>query len=237
MTLPEQLAAGLAALRGGRWSEAEALLAPVVDDADLAEAADLADLRARALSWHAQALLELGRLREAETRCREALRLLRRLGDATGTAEVRRLQDRVVGLLAHDAEQAQRRQEQARIAATPLADLLLTAEGPAARAAVHVKKALALLDGGEVAEATPLARRALALAREGADVTWEVHAQVAVARCHPAEALDALVAAHRVAADADEFNLVAVIARAAEELQVALPSEPGPHHGRAAEDG
>lgn len=228
MTLPERLAAGLAALRGARWQEAVTHLEPVTDDAELAAADDLADLRARALAWHAQALIELGRAAEAEVRCREAIRLLRRLRDAAGLAEVRSLQDRVVARLAQDAEQAAREAERRRVAQTPLDTLLDGVVDPTEQAAVYTKKALADQESG-VPGAVQLARRALELAAEAGDVTWEVHAGVAVARCAPEQALEALVAAHRRAERADEFNLVAIVARAADELGIALPTEPGPH--------
>jgi hypothetical protein len=225
--LPARIAEGVAALREGRPADAATALAPVLADPDLAAAADLADVRARVASLLAQALLDAGRPHEAEAPCREAIRLLRRLGDREGLDEVRALQDRVVKAIAHDREQAARREEQARIAATPLDALLAEVTSSTSRADVLLKKAHALVDAGRPDEAAPLADEALALA--GDDVRAGVLARLAVARARPDRADEALVAAYRVAERAEEFNLVSLVAHAARLAGVRLPVEHGPH--------
>lgn len=234
--LPARLRAGVDALRQGRPDRAAALLASVTADPAFQAADDLRDVRARALSLQAQALFDAGRPAEADRPCRDAIRLLRALRDKAGLSEVRALQDRIVGALAHDAEAAQREAERQRIAATPLEDLLADARSPSEAADRCLKKASALLDGGELAAAAPVAADALARAEDTGDVRLRVLARIAYARSHPSGALDALVAAHGLAADAAEFNLVSVVARAADVLDVALPLEAGPHAGRRPED-
>lgn len=224
-----QLLAGVEALRRGAPGEAVAPLQAVCDDPDLAAADDLADVRARAWSLLAQAHLENGDPEAAEGPCREALRLLRRLRDTDGLGHVRALQDRIVGTLAHDADRARRLAEQARIADTRLDTLLAGATDDVARAEVLTKKAGALLDTGRPDEAAPLARDAVRAADASGHATWRTLARLALARAVPDEAVTHCIDAHRVAVDADEFNLVSTVAAAAVDLGVDLPPELGPH--------
>ncbi len=227
--LPHRIREGVTALQERRWEDAVRTLEPVAHDADLRGADDLQDVRARVLSLLAQATLEAGQIHAADAACREALRVLRRVGDKAGVAEVRGLQDRVVAALAEAAEAARRRAEQAEVAAAPLGPYLAEARTPVERAERLVKKATACADVGDEAQGLPLAEEALALARADGAVTWEVFARVALARLAPDRAQEHLHAAATLAARSAEFNLVSVIVEACRLLNVSLPTHPGAH--------
>jgi hypothetical protein len=226
--LAERVAAGVRALRDHRPAQAVIELGAVAADPELAAAPDLRDVRARVLALYAQALLESGRPTEAEPVVRDAIRLVRRLGDRAGLDEVRGLQDRIVKALVEASDQARRLEEQARIAATPLEALLADAPDDRARAEALVKKAVALADVGDPSGGA-LAREALAAATRAADVTWQVFARVALARHEPHDAAHHLHEAARAADEADEFNLISVVVEACRALGVALPTHPGAH--------
>jgi tetratricopeptide (TPR) repeat protein len=227
--LAARLARGVQALGSGQHGAARADLQAVWDDAELAAATDLQDVRARVGSLLAQALLACGEPEMADRACRDTLRLLRRLGDKAGMDAVRALQDQAVRRLADHAQAQQNRAEAARVAETPLDDLLRGQETPEAQAAVFVRKATALLERGTPIPAIPIAERALSLARQHALVTWEVFARLVLARAMAERAPEHLRAALDAAAAAGEFNLVSTIARTAEEAGLAMPAELGPH--------
>lgn len=234
MSLPEQLLEAVAALRAGRVADAVSGLGPVWDDAELAAADDLQDVRARVGSLYAQALLEAGDVVQADAVCRATIRLLRRMGDPDGVHAVRELQDRVSKALAEHAEHAQRLAEARQVAATPLATLMAGADDGEARAAALVRKATAHADAGDSRTAADLAAEALGVARAHHLVTWEVFARLLIVRCDPEDdlAVPHLHAAHRVAVGAEEFNLVSTVVRAAEVAGLPLPVEHGPHLGK-----
>jgi hypothetical protein len=229
LDLAARLARGVQALAGGQARAARADLQFVWDDPEFSAAADLLDVRARVGSLLAQALLEDGEPELADRACRDTLRLLRRLGDKAGVDAVRALQDLAVRRLADHAQAQQNRVEAARVAATPLDELMRGQDTPDAQASVLVRKATALFEGGTPIPAIPLAERALALAREHRLVTWEVFARLVLARSAPHQAEDHLRAALDTAAAAGEFNLVSTIARTAAEAGLAMPAELGPH--------
>jgi hypothetical protein len=229
LDLAARLARGVQALADGHAQAARSDLQIVWDDGELAAATDLQDVRARVGSLLAQALLEVGEPELADRACRDTLRVLRRLGDKAGMDAVRELQDQAVRRLADHAQAQQNRAEAARVAETPLDELLRGHDTPEAQAAVFVRKATALLERGTPIPAIPLAERALHLAREHALVTWEVFARLVLARSAPSRAHEQLRAALDAAAGAGEFNLVSTIARTAEEAGLSLPAESGPH--------
>lgn len=229
MSLPDQITAGVNALRAGKPADAVVVLAPVWADVGLAAAADLVDVRARVGSLYVQALVDAGDLTTADRVCRDVLRLVRKLGDKPGLELVRGLQDRVVKGLVLQAEQVARQVEQRRVADTPLHVLLADATDARTRAERLVKKATAHADVGEHDTGRPLAHAGLTEATAAGDVHWTVLARLALARLEPDHAADHLIAAHTTASDADEFNLVSTVARAAEVAGVALPRHPGPH--------
>lgn len=232
MDLPARITSGVEALRAARWHDAVTALSPVVGDPDLAAADELRDVRARVLSLYAQACVEAGALEPADRACRDALRLLRALGDKPGIDTVRALQDRVVQALAREREQAARREEMARVAATPIDTLLAGATTDAARTETLLRKAHAHADTDTGALGAPLATEAIDLADRLADTRLQVLARLARARCAPDHALSDLVQARDIADAAGEFNLIATIARAAEVAGVDLPREEGPHAPR-----
>jgi hypothetical protein len=90
-----RLATGLRLLREGRAAEAAVEHEVVCLDPGLAAATDLRDIRARALSLHAQALWRSGRPADALPFLEGALRLARVLGDVEGVHEVEALRDEV----------------------------------------------------------------------------------------------------------------------------------------------
>ncbi len=222
MNTADRLAQGVADLRAGRNQEAADHLAEVWADEELSAAEDLVDIRARAGSLYVQALVQLGQPRAADRPCRDVIRLLRKLRDRDGLTEVRRLQDQIVRALAHDREAEERASAQRRIASTPLEDLLEGVTGEE-RIAVHVRKANALADAGELEVAVRVARLGLQLAEEAQHITWQVMAHMALARARPHVARDHLVRAHGIADSHEEFNLVSMVARAAEVAEVELP--------------
>lgn len=229
MDVAQRLRDGVEALKAGRSGDAVAALRAVYEDADLAASQELADIRARVCSLYAQALLDDGQAEAAQGPVRDALRLLRKLRDTAGLTEVRALQDRVVAALAEARADDVRRAEQARIASTPLGDLLAHASDEPARVEARVKKAHALVEAGLLEEAADVAREAVAAAQALAHVQWEVLARIAWARAVPREAQVQLEAALQRADTANEFNLVSTIARAAEVAGVELPAHVGPH--------
>jgi hypothetical protein len=229
--LAARLARGVQLLRAGRPRDAAGDLEVVARSPELAAEAELMDIRARALSLYAQALLESGRPAEADAPCREALGLLRRLRDREGVDEVRALQDRVVRAITEAKDATSRLEEARRVAELPIEALLSEAASPGERAAVLVRKAQALADAGREEEAADLAFAGLDVARAHAEVTWEVFARLVLARVEPGLAEQQIHAAHAAAVAADELNLVSTIAHTASTLGVAMPVEPGPHLG------
>lgn len=224
MSLPDALAAGVAALKGGRAAEAVVHLRPVYEDTQLAEAEDLRDIYARVCSLYAQACLDHGEVTEADQAVRKAVRWTRLLRDRAGLEAVRTLQDKVVARLVQDQQQAQRRIEEERMAATPLEDLITPLSDPKEIATTMVKKALAEVDYGDPTRAEHIATDALSRFEAIGDVHGQVTALIALSRACPSRALDTLVDGLDRADRAGEFNLVSTIARAAEVAGVTLPA-------------
>ncbi len=231
--LAAELAAGIRALERGEAAEALRHLEAVVASEALAAAEDLQDIRARALSLHAQAALAVGELATADGSVIEALRLLRGLGDERGRQQVRALQGEIVGAIARErADAAQRAQERV-VAATPVGVLLRGLTDPAARAEAFVKKSQAELAAGDAPHARELADLGLRAALSTDDVRHEVVARLALARA-AASAGDAetatreVRAAWRRAERASEPQLTGMAGRTARHLSVSLPVLRGP---------
>lgn len=224
MDLAERVRSGVEAIRAGRMADAVEVLAPVVSDAELAAADDLQDVRARVCSLYGQALLDLDRPDEAEGPLREALAIAERLGDEAGAKAVRGLRARAMAATTQRHQQADERRRQERLAATPIEQLLHGVTEPLARADVLLRKATAEADVGAHAEAARHAGQALSIAVEAGAAREEVLARLAIARSQPDRAPQQLLAAWHRAEQAEEFNLVGAVARAAELGGVALPS-------------
>jgi hypothetical protein len=232
MELADAVRDGVAALRDRRPEAAIPLLRLVAEDAEFAEASDLADLRTRVLSLLAQACLEAGAIADAETWAKQALRLAKRTNDETGLVEIRSLQARIFQAVTDEHQRQKERDELRRVAATPIERLLHGVEAPQAVAAVYVQKANAEVEAGRPREALALAREAARIADDAGAVRERVLARLTLARVAPARADASLNEAWQIAADAGEFNLVGAIGRAAELAGVALPTLRGPDLSR-----
>lgn len=160
----------------------------------------------RVWAWRAQAYERLGRLPEADRALLEAIRGARALGEVEAVRQLRAIQARVVAGLAA-AEELRRRQQEDRA--------LLDRDEAALDEDERLRKATVLLDDGEV----EAARRVLD-AVKGEEPRTRVLRLLALARCgDPAEAIRA---AHRVADDAGDPNLVTAVAHAARAAGVRL---------------
>jgi len=212
--LARQLLAGLKALRSGDAQRAAETLSAVCNDRALSDSDELADVRARACSLYAQALLKSDRVPDATHWVEEAVRLSRRVGDPDGLREVEALRDQIRAAAppAPDPVAAARSE---RLAATPIETLEERVRRPVGLVELLLAKANADLDAGRPHDALPIAERARNGAISMGDVRLEVMTRLTVARADPDNAQEELDAAHRAALAADEFNLVTAVARAA----------------------
>lgn len=226
--LARRLLHGVETLRARRFVEACEALLEVASAPDLAAAADLVDVRARATTLLAQAMLGAGDLDAALPWLDEAERLLGGLGDRDGLAEVRALRRQRDDALADRARKAQAAERLARLAETPLDALRARAPSPHALLELLVQKANAEVEAGRPDAAAAIAREGLDLALRLDSVRGEVLARLTLARAEPSSAAEQLEQAWRRAERADEFNLVGAVARAAELAGVALPTLHGP---------
>lgn len=224
-TLAAQVRAGVEALAADRPGEAAAALRAVVEDPSFGAHPDLADIRARVYCLYAQALLDSGAARRADAWARRALAEAQGLGDDAGAEQIRGLLRQIFSAAVEEKKCAD---AIARVAATPLEDLLREARSDTERAGAMIEKANAEVQVGRAEHGEPLARRALALAQRAGAVREEVLAWLTLARARPEEAERAMVSAWRRAAEANEFNLVGAIGRAAKHAGVALPYLEGP---------
>ncbi len=232
--LAEALMTGLAALRSGRWHEAVARLRPVCDDPRLARATDLRDVRARACSLLAQALLHTGDLREAEGRAEAALRLVRALGDTEGIDDVTTL----LAEIHHRASQASRPEAPAAPAleapAPPSLEAARALRDPGMRSEALLRLATARLTAGEAAGALEAARCAWEEADTIGKTRVVVLARLCAAHADPDRASEHLHAAWAAADASDEAeHLLGPVARAAEVLGLPLHQGRAPIGGRA----
>jgi tetratricopeptide (TPR) repeat protein len=201
--LGARLAEGLAHLRAGRPADAVPALTEVAEG--LRRARDLRDVRARALSLLAQALMQSGRPAEGLPAADAALRLAHELQDAEGVAEI--------GALRTQLQEAATRAP-GRAPARP----------PGEREGL-LHDAGRALDAGRPEEAVASAARALALAEDAGDVRVAVLARLLLARARPETAPAELEAARALADENDDFTLVGAVARTAALLGVRLAPE------------
>jgi hypothetical protein len=224
------LAEGVRALRAGRADDAVPLLVRVCDDEALAAAEDLRDVRARALSLCAEALLLAGRAPEALRRAGAALAAARRLGDIEGVQEIEQLQQRIAAAAPGspgEGEAAPRLSERERAslraAGVDAVDELYAGAPAELRGDWLLRRATVAAEDDQVQLAVSAAERALA---EGAEVVRiAVLARLLLARLEPDRAPHLLQEAVDVARDAGAHTLVAAVARAAALAGQALDSE------------
>jgi len=222
--LAEGLSRGMEALHDGWPGQAVDALAPVVASPELAQALDLQDVRARACSLYAQALLACGRTQQAALWAGTAMRILQRHPDLEGKQLVAQLQEEIE---ASDRAQggALATLERHRVRALSLEQLLASAADADQRCELAVKKANAHLDEDLLIDAAAAATTALKLAERCASPRAKVLAHLTAARAKVAPASELLAAALAIADHSDDFNLVAAVARAARIHGVDLPKE------------
>ncbi|MEZ4241285.1 MAG: hypothetical protein R3F59_35035 [Myxococcota bacterium] len=222
--LGRALAEGIEALRRGQHRQAATALAAVCDDRAFARAADLADVRARALSLCAEALLGAGQPQQAMARAQSALVLARRLGDTLGVQDIEQLQQRIAraapgpragGGGAADASLLEVPADEV--------DRKLAGAPPELRADWLQRWAAAAASAGRTRDAAAALDRALHEATEVLRV--QVLARIALAALRPADAGALLQRALDLARDADQHTLVGAVARAAAQAGVAIDGE------------
>jgi hypothetical protein len=199
----------------------------VTGDPEFAADPTLTDIRARAWSLQAQALLACDQPRKARQCAREAHRLASALDDTQGLAAVQALKQTIdqalSAKLAHDPASAAVQQA----AATPLATLLSGVNDPAAQRQVLLTKASAELQSERPDAAAQLAHQVLALAKDAGHPRDQVLALLTLARAAPDQAVAWVTKAHRCADAASDPNLITAVVRAASLAGVELdPTAP-----------
>jgi tetratricopeptide (TPR) repeat protein len=176
-------------------SEFEAALEKVQLGLSLSQ--DRPRLQARLYAWKGQALLGLKRHKDAQKAIVSGISLARKAGDTKGAEALRDLHRDIV----------------ARIVA--LSPPVQSHESPLTRA-------LAAFDAGLVDEAIALVRVAIREAEESGEPRDRVLALLALARA-PGQEEVAILTAHGIAQESDDFNLVSAVARAAKAADIDLP--------------
>lgn len=220
MDLASELSRGVEALRDGRTSEAVELLTSVVETPAFREHSDLQDVRARACSLLAQALLTLDKVGPADRFAREALDALDIAPDPTGREQVDTLRREIMGRameLRRDREQRARR---SRLLQIPVQELIEAGKDDAERVRMLMERATAELEAGNASRAQRIANRARNLADGAAELKEQVLTRLLVAQVDPEQRLTALQGAYRLALSADEPGLITGVARTADQLGV-----------------
>lgn len=221
-------------LRALRFHEAVEAITEVVDDPEFAVATDLRDVRLRATTMLAQALLGAGFLDRADARLDRVEAELEGTPEAAeGLPEVRDLRSRVAEARADRQKQSAIADRLARLADVPVEILRTRTADPSARLELLIQKANAEVEAGRPDQAVQIGEEALLLARELASVRGEVLARMSLARAAPSRAHEELNLAWSCAERANEFNLVGAVARAADLAGVDLPMLHGPTLARS----
>jgi tetratricopeptide (TPR) repeat protein len=207
---------GVSALRQGRAEEAASLLSSVCDHPDFVASTELLDIRTRASSLCAEALLLSGRPAQALPRAETALQLARKLGDLEGVDEIERLRIRIQRALPGPASE----RGDSHLLGQSLEQLELSARRPIDRAELLLRKASAELEAGHTAQCIEAAQRALQAAPEYPRTS--VLARLTLARVQPERAASLLREAAEIGRTAEDFNLVGWVARSAELLGLDL---------------
>lgn len=212
------LARGVRALQEGRPAEAVPLLVAVCDDPEFAAATDLVDIRARASSLCAEALLLVGRPAEAMVRAESALVAARRTGDTDGVDQIERLRERIRAALGSPADGVLPAGD-AGVTLT-IAEIEARFHDLGARAEWLLRKAATDARDGRGSDALDAANRAIEAAP--GSVRIGVLGRLVIARVDPVRAPAELQAALDLARDASEFTLVGAVVRAAELAGIPL---------------
>lgn len=220
MTLPETLAQGVQAVRNGRFAEGAALLRTVVEEPSFIEHPELQDLRARACSLLAQALLATDELGPADRFARQAVEILEELEDKQGLAEVEALRRDILSSAVEQRRVADQRARRARLLAVPIDELIADAADDAEASRMLMERATAEHDAGNSSAAAVLANRARNLADESGSVKEQVLTRLLVAQVDAEQRLAALRGAYHIALAADQTALIGGVARTAEQLDI-----------------
>lgn len=204
---------GLEHLRRGRAPEAIAPLQEVCAAPELAHADDLADVRARAHSLLAQALLQVDRPLEASEQLQLALELSSTDPDPAGRKALFELQSQIGAAVSSHREHAERT---ARLAALSVEQIEDRVRDPTHLIDVLIRKVNAEIDSDRPGAALALAQRVLSDAITLGDPRLEVLTRLSIARADPGRAMIELQRALARADRANEPNLVTAIVRSAE---------------------
>jgi tetratricopeptide (TPR) repeat protein len=202
--IAQRLTAGIRALKEGQ-AEAAAELLEVCVDPEWVAATDTEDLRCRALSLSAQALMRAGRLEAAQRRAEAALALARSLGEVEGTQEITELLNTMA------AERVARPAPAAR-------------RWPSARNEGELQAAADAIDAGDLERGRAIAEAALS----SGDPRTAVLGRLLIVRADPDQAAELLPAAAEIAREAEEPTLLGAVARAASLYGVDLGTLHGP---------
>lgn len=218
--LAQRLLVGIEHLRNQRPAAAVAPLREVVEG--LAEAADLVDVRARALSLLAQAYLETDRADLAKPPIDEALSIAPPSEDRSVLEE---LASRIRARVTVDD---QAKVHSARLANLTVAEIEARSRDPRTRTEVLVRKANAETDVGRPDAARAIAERAIVDAMTLDDVKLEVLARLSLARAVPDLAAREIERSLRAADRLGDTTLITAVVKAAESHGVEVPKEAGP---------
>jgi hypothetical protein len=217
MTVQEALAEIVEALRRGDPSGA--LLRLDAMGAPLEPALD-----ARAAAYRAQALRALARTDEAEQAIHRALRLAKQAGDVDGVAQLRPLQASILASVAARRTAELEAAKDAHLCDASEDALFEGAMSTTERAARLIRRSEARMHAGrtEEARADLVAARDLASGVLPTAAREAVFARLGLARIDPSDAAAHLHAAHAVADESDDMNLITAVAQAARASGVKL---------------
>lgn len=229
LPLAQRLAQGVEALRQGAFARAAELLCEVCDDPSFIAAGDLMDIRSRASSLCAEALLLAGRPSQASPRADAALALARSLGDIEGINEIENLQNRIRTANITQQTKTSAGSSQTRTISPP-SPKVAPQPHDLAQAEHLLEQSSAQIESGQIDGARQAAERALVLADGHPRVA--VLGRLLVARAAPAHATVLLSEAAEIAREASEPTLLGLVIRTAQLLGVDVDAA-RPHADRS----
>lgn len=229
LELGKHVRLGLESIRAGTPEPAIEHLLIAAQHPEFEKQADMRDLYARVASVLAQCFLETGEPEEAQRWLHRAMRALRELEDTEGLKEVQPLNNQILTALMHRRKELKVREELAFLAASSIDDLLEKTENDQERADILIKKANGEIEAGRLDKAVHFAEEALSVAMRCSATREIVLAHLSIARASPKRAGEAIFDAWTCAEHAEEFNLVSIIASAATQAGVAMPTLRGPN--------
>ena len=228
MLLADQVRQATTALQNGDADTAATLLADIVEHSDLIAATDMIDIRARLHCLYGQALLALERLPEARTQTDIAFALACELNDDKGKQAVAGLQHQITSAALAGFQQKMNERELRNISNADLPQLEAQATTQVDFADLIIKKAHIEATSGQESHAIQLAEQALQLAIQHQATKEGVLSRILLAHLCPTRATRLLTDAWSDAEANSNFALVTAISRAAQQMNVELPSLHGP---------